>query len=60
MWVPEGEVVSFVYFLHSQHTAECAGDPVQGAFSDVKRLEYKREVSPVRLSFSEFHKADGA
>lgn len=27
MWVLQGEEVSFVYFLHSQHTSECAGEP---------------------------------
>lgn len=43
----------FIYFLHSQHTSECAGDPVKGAFSHVKKLDYKREASPARQSINE-------
>lgn len=43
----------FIYFLHSQHTSECAGDPVKGAFSYVKKLERKRKASPARQSINE-------
>lgn len=43
----------FIYFLHSQHTSECAGDPDKGAFSYIERLEHKRKASPARQFLSE-------